>query len=61
MQKRVERARQLQTSGRRDNLMLIDDLLRQAQESPDRLLANAKYMQERFERQRERFVRHLGR
>ena len=61
MQKRAERARQLQTAGRRENLMEIDELIRQAKESPDRLLANATYMQERFERQRDRLVRHLAR
>jgi hypothetical protein len=60
-EKRTERARQLEATGRRGNLMLVDDLLRQAKESTDRFLANAKYMQERFERQRERLLRHLAR
>jgi len=61
IERRAERARQLQTNGGREVLMLIDELIRQAKESPDRLLANAKVMQERFERQRQRLVRHLAR
>ena len=61
MEKRAERARQLQASGRTEMLMLIDELIRQAKEAPDRLLANAKSMRERYERQQQRFVRHVKR
>ena len=61
MEKRAERARQLQSQGRSEFLAVIDELIRQAKESPARLLANAKQIQESYERQRERFMRHLGR
>lgn len=61
MEKRAERARQLQASGRTEMLMLIDELIRQAKDSPDRLLANAKEMKERYERVRQRLLRHVGR
>lgn len=61
VEKRAERVRQLLAAGRRDRLMEIDELIRQAKESPDRMLANAKGLQEQFERTRRRLVRHLGR
>jgi hypothetical protein len=62
--KRVERAKELQASGRPENSMAsmaIDELIRQAKESPTRMLANAPAMTEYFERVRARLVRHVGR
>ena len=61
MEKRAERARQLQAEGRPEFLMVIDELIRQAKESPDGFVARAKQMQEHFDLQRQRFVRHLAR
>jgi hypothetical protein len=59
--KRAERTKQLQALGNRADSMAIDELIRQAKESLDRMLANAKDMKEGYERVRQRLVRHVGR
>ena len=59
--KRAERTKQLPAPGSRADSMAIDELIRQAKESPDRMLANAKDMKERYERVRQRLVRHVAR
>lgn len=62
VEKRAERAKQLQAEGRPRDTQLteMDELIRQAKDSPDRLLANVKTRQERLEHVRKRLVRHLG-
>jgi hypothetical protein len=59
--KRAERARQLQTEGRNGDLYTLDDLIRQANASPERIGQIAQSMHEVLERQRSRLVRHLTR
>jgi hypothetical protein len=61
MEKRAERAKQLQTAGSGPNFMVIDELIRQAKDSPDRLRANAKRTEARLELERQRLVRHVKR
>jgi hypothetical protein len=58
---RVERARQLQQEGRQGSLANLDELIRQAKESPEQLAANAKARQEYLERERQRLLRHVSR
>jgi hypothetical protein len=59
--KRAERARQLQTAGRRGDLYTLDDLIRQANASPERIGQIAQSMHDVLERQRSRLLRHLTR
>lgn len=59
MGKRAERARELQAAGRPEYMSLIDELIRQAKESPERMLANSKAMLEHYEGRRARLVRHV--
>jgi hypothetical protein len=59
LDKRAERARQLQPPERGLWSLEIDELIRQAKESPERLLANAAGFLERYERQRQRLLRHV--
>jgi hypothetical protein len=56
--KRAERAKQLQSEGRRGDMSMLDDLLRDAKGYPDRLVASAKVKAESLERQRQRLLRH---
>jgi hypothetical protein len=57
----TERARQLQQEGRQGSLANLDELIRQAKESPQQLAANAKARQEYLERERQRLLRHVSR
>jgi hypothetical protein len=63
LQKRAERARQLLAEGASGSLQLmeIDELIRQAKESPERLVTNAKARQEELERQRAWYARPVRR
>jgi hypothetical protein len=61
VEKRAERARELQAAGGLPGLMAIDHLVQEAKDSPDRLLASVKDRQEYLERQRQRLLRHVGR
>jgi hypothetical protein len=56
--KQAERARQLQSEGRRSDPYLIDQLLREAKGSPERFVAGAKVRAEHMEQQRQRLLRH---
>jgi hypothetical protein len=59
--RRADRARQLQGEGRKGDLFTLDDLIRQAQVSPDRISQVAQTMTGVLERQRTRLLRHLER
>ena len=56
--KRAERAKQLQSEGRRGDLHMFDEFLQEAKAAPERLVANAKFRGEILERQRQRLLRH---
>lgn len=56
--KRTERARQLQADGRRGDLLILDNLIRHAKQSPEQFLAGARDMLEGYERAHQRLLRH---
>lgn len=56
--KRAERARQLQTEGRRGDLLILDSLIRNAKQSPEQFLAGAEDRLEGYERAHQRLLRH---
>jgi hypothetical protein len=56
--KRAERARQLQTEGRRGDLLILDNLIRNAKQSTAQFLTGAKARLESLERAHQRLIRH---
>jgi hypothetical protein len=55
---RAERARQLQVEGRRGDFLMLDNLIRNAKQSPEHFLAGAKGRLEDLERAHQRLLRH---
>lgn len=56
--KRAERARQLQSEGRRIDTHMLEQFLREAKAAPEHFVAGAKRRADSLERQRQRLLRH---
>jgi len=59
--KRAERARQLQSQGRRPEVYTIDRMIEQAKRAPGDFRIAATRVPEHLERERQRLLRHLSR